>query len=129
MRTHTPTAHDSADEAATTPRQIKGSATLLMLSADELRDLVTEAVREVVGSAAKLPKEQSLEQPEWLTLPQAMQELGYRDRRAFIAALPRLGLHAFQPSPRKTFFDAADIAHAKTLRRPYRIQHYIKHSR
>jgi len=50
--------------------------------------------------------------PKWLNLEQAMERAGFTDRRAFFAAMQRLGVKPSRPSPRKTFFHPDDIEDA-----------------
>jgi len=98
-----------------------------------------DRLNEMLGVPAEVPKAASEPQREespperehteqlrelespGLTVAQAMQRLGFTDRRAFFASVKLLGLSYSQPSPLKIFFHPADvedaIERARTLRR------------
>jgi len=103
-------------------------AVMVMLSPEEFRRTIAEQVSRVVAEQLRAQREESQAQREHsklespgLTVTQAMQRLGFTDRRAFFANVKRLGLSYSQPSPRKIFFHPNDvedaIERARTLRR------------
>jgi len=73
----------------------------LLQSAQELA-----FARATDGQLVRPPK------PKWLNLEQAMERAGFTDKRAFFAAMQRLGVKPSKPSPRKTFFHPDDIEDA-----------------
>jgi len=73
----------------------------LLQSAQELA-----FARAADGQLVRPPK------PKWLTLAQAMERAGFTDKRAFFAAMQRLGVKPSKLSPRKTFFHPDDIEDA-----------------
>jgi len=107
-------------------------AVMIMLSPEEFRRTIADAVSHVVAEQLRAQREESqterehteqmreLESPG-LTVAQTMKRLGFTDRRAFFASVKRIGLTYSQPSPRKIFFHPDDvedaIERARTMRR------------